>query len=65
MKSPDFPKSGNHEKVASSQQHTDLDLIVLELLFSPDAVVPHSTGDLAANSSSGGLGKSFNVPAVF
>ena len=46
-------------------QHTDLDLIVLELLFSPDAVVPHSTGDLAASNSSGGLGKSFNVPVVF
>ena len=34
---------------------SDLDLTVLELLFSPDPVV-------AASNSSGGLGKSLNVP---
>jgi len=44
---------------------SDLDLIVLELLFSPDADVPQSTGDLAASNSSGGLGKSLSVPSAF
>jgi len=44
---------------------SDLDLIVLELLFSPDADGPQSTGDFAVSSSSGGLGKSLNVPSAF
>jgi len=44
---------------------SNLDLIVLELLLSPDADVPQSTGDLDASNSSGGLGRSLNVPSAF
>jgi len=48
------------------KRNSYLDLTVLELLFSPDAVIPQSTGDdLVASNSSGGLGKSLSVPSAF
>jgi len=46
-------------------RNSNLDLTVLELLLSPDAVVPQSTGDFVVSNSSGGLGKSRNVPSAF